>query len=214
MNALTISNVLLWIALIVLVVIVIALARQIGVLYERIAPAGALMVNAQLKVGMAAPDLDLETITGKPISVGATAANGRSQLLFFLSPDCPVCRSFLPIIRAGSKSERTWLDVVLASDGDDVDHGEYIAEHHLTGFPYVISRSLGMAYGVAKLPYAVLVDGAGKIASMGIVNSREHLDSLFEAKERNVASIQEYLSQTQRTGNNQPGNQRRVAGDH
>ena len=29
---------------------------------------------------------------------------------------------------------------------------------------------------------------------MGIVNSREHLDSLFEAKERNVASIQDYMA--------------------
>ena len=30
---------------------------------------------------------------------------------------------------------------------------------------------------------------------MGIVNSREHIDSLFEAKERSVASIQEYMKQ-------------------
>lgn len=210
MTALAISNVLLWVALIVLTVVVIALARQIGVLYERVAPAGALMVNAQLKVGMTAPGMDLETITGEPISIGAATESGRSQLLFFLSPDCPVCSSFLPIIRAGAKSERTWLDVILASDGDDMDHEEYISKNGLTGFPYVVSRSLGIAYGVAKLPYAVLVDAAGKIASMGIVNSREHLDSLFEAKERNVASIQEYLNKNQRAG---AGDRHRIAGD-
>lgn len=209
MTGLAVSNVLLWIVLVALVVVVIALARQIGVLYERIAPAGALMINDQLKVGVAAPDLDLETITGKPISIGAATANGRSQLLFFLSPECPVCGSFLPIIRAGAKSERAWLDVVLASDGDAVDHLKFTTEHKLTRFPYVVSRSLGLAYGVAKLPYAVLVDGAGIIASMGIVNSREHLDSLFEAKERNVASFQEYFSQKQRGID-----QDRAAGDH
>jgi len=28
---------------------------------------------------------------------------------------------------------------------------------------------------------------------MGIINSREHLESLFEAKERKVASIQDYM---------------------
>ena len=209
MTALAISNVLLWIALITLMVIVIALARQIGVLYERIAPAGALMINSRLKAGMPAPDLALETITGKPISVGTAAASGRCQLLFFLSPDCPVCHSFLPIIRAGAKSESAWLDVVLASDGDEADHRKYVTDHDLTGFPYIVSRSLGMEYGVAKLPYAVLIDASGKIASMGIVNSREHLDSLFEAKERNVASFQEYLSRTRRTGS-----QRKTAGDH
>ena len=49
-------------------------------------------------------------------------------------------------------------------------------------------------YGVSKLPYAVLIDEQGKIASMGIVNSREHLESLFEAKEHKVASIQEYMN--------------------
>ncbi|MCB1542787.1 MAG: hypothetical protein KDJ30_00255, partial [Rhodoblastus sp.] len=53
---------------------------------------------------------------------------------------------------------------------------------------------LGKTYGVAKLPYAVLIDEQGVIASMGIINSREHLDSLFEAKERKVASIQDYMS--------------------
>ena len=28
---------------------------------------------------------------------------------------------------------------------------------------------------------------------MGIINSREHLESLFESKERGVASIQDYI---------------------
>ena len=57
----------------------------------------------------------------------------------------------------------------------------------------MVSELLGKTYGVAKLPYAVLIDEENKIASMGIVNSREHLESLFEAKERKVASIQDYM---------------------
>jgi methylamine dehydrogenase accessory protein MauD len=44
---------------------------------------------------------------------------------------------------------------------------------------------------VAKLPYAVLIDTAGVIRAKGLVNTREHLESLFEASERGVASIQE-----------------------
>ena len=50
-NLLIASNIVLWIALIVITVIVFALVRQIGVLYERVAPAGALSINQQLKVG-------------------------------------------------------------------------------------------------------------------------------------------------------------------
>ncbi|HEY7775129.1 MAG TPA: hypothetical protein VIC02_01200, partial [Kineobactrum sp.] len=57
-----------------------------------------------------------------------------------------------------------------------------------------VSELVGKTYGVSKLPYGVLIDEHGVIASMGIINSREHLDSLFEAKEHKVASIQEYMS--------------------
>jgi methylamine dehydrogenase accessory protein MauD len=82
---------------------------------------------------------------------------------------------------------------LLASDGPEQDHAGYIERKGLQGFPYVVSEILGKSYGVSKLPYAVLIDEQGKIASMGIINSREHLDSLFEAKERKVASIQDYM---------------------
>jgi len=43
MTALAISNVVLWIVVLALLVVVIALTRQLGVLHERIAPVGALM---------------------------------------------------------------------------------------------------------------------------------------------------------------------------
>ena len=47
----------------------------------------------------------------------------------------------------------------------------------------------------------MLIDAAGIIRGQGLVNTREHLESLFEAKERGVASIQEFLEQAQnRTG--------------
>ena len=46
-----------------------------------------------------------------------------------------------------------------------------------------MSEQLGRSYGVAKLPYAVLIDEAGKLSATGLVNTREHLESLFVAKE-------------------------------
>ena len=53
-----------------------------------------------------------------------------------------------------------------------------------------------VTYQVGKLPYAVLVDEAGIIRSKGLVSSREHIESLFEAKERGVASVQEYFAES------------------
>ena len=50
-EALLVSNIVLWIIVIVLTVVVLALARQVGILHERVAPAGALMPTNGPKVG-------------------------------------------------------------------------------------------------------------------------------------------------------------------
>jgi methylamine dehydrogenase accessory protein MauD len=192
MDWLVISNIVLWVGFLLMVVVNLALARQIGVLYERVAPAGALMMNQQLEVGSPAPEMALPDLGGDIIEVGKV--QNRSQLVFFLSPDCPVCNELTPVLKSASRAESDWLDVILASDGAEQDHAAYVRRKELDGFPYVVSELLGKTYGVSKLPYAVLVDESGHIASMGIINSREHLESLFEAKERKVASIQDYMN--------------------
>lgn len=187
------SQILIWIAVIVLGVLGIALARQVGVLHERIAPAGALSLHQSVNVGDAVTPMQLTALDGRAVTIG-TARTGRSQLLFFVSPDCPVCKSLLPVFKSAAASEADWLDAVLASDGDESKQRRMIMQHGLSNIPFVLSESLGRSLGVAKLPYAVLIDEVGKVAALGLVNTREHLESLFEAKERGVASIQEYLS--------------------
>ncbi len=187
------SQILLWLAVIILAVLVAALARQVGILHERIAPAGALTLHQKVNVGEAVTPMDVKAMDGAMIRVGG-ARDGRSQLLFFVSPDCPVCKSLLPVFRSAAKAEAGWLDVVLAGDGNEAAHRRMVMEQGLSGIPFVLSEALGRAFGVSKLPYAVLLDEGGKVASLGLVNSREHLESLFEAKERGVASIQEFLA--------------------
>ena len=56
---------------------------------------------------------------------------------------------------------------------------------------------LGLGYRVGRLPHAVLSDETGVIRSTGLVNSREHIESLFEASERGVASLQEFMELAQ-----------------
>lgn len=197
---LIISNVFLWLLVIGLGMTVYALTRQIGVLYERVAPAGALMVNQTLKVGDAAPEVATETLSGEKLMLGkpipSESGTMRGQLLFFLAPDCPICKSLLPVLKSMQDSRDTDVDIVLASDGDNLDdHKSYVAAQQLDAFPYVVSELLGKSYGVGKLPYAVLVRPNATIASLGIVNSREHLESLFEAEALGIASIQDYLAQ-------------------
>jgi methylamine dehydrogenase accessory protein MauD len=191
------SQIALWAAILVLGVVCIALARQIGVLHQRIAPAGALALRQPLKLGEAVPEMTLRGLDGSPIKIGGLRG-GRSQLLLFISPECTVCEALLPAVRSAQGAERGWLDIVLGSDGEGERHAQFIREKGLARFPYVVSEHLGRSFGVSKLPYAVLIDEAGKLSATGLVNTREHLESLFVAKERGISNIQQYLNQDQR----------------
>jgi methylamine dehydrogenase accessory protein MauD len=191
------SQIMLWIGLLVLAVVCIALARQVGVLHQRIAPAGALSLRQPLKLGELAPEMMLPGLDGAQVKIGGERG-GRSQLLLFLSPSCAICETLLPAVRSAQGAERRWLDIVLASDGERDPHEAFVRDKGLTKFPYVVSEQLGRSYGVAKLPYAVLIDEAGKLSSTGLVNTREHLESLFVAKETGVGNIQQFLSQEPR----------------
>ena len=197
MSFLVASQIMLWLGLLALGMVCMVLARQIGVLHQRIAPAGALSLRQPLTLGDPAPQMVLAGLDGSRVIIGG-ARGGRSQLLLFLSPGCAICETLLPAVRSAQSAERSWLDIVLASDGELEQHEIYVRDQGLSKFPYVVSEHLGRSFGVAKLPYAVLIDEAGTLSSAGLVNTREHLESLFIAKETGVASIQQFLGQKPR----------------
>jgi methylamine dehydrogenase accessory protein MauD len=191
-SPLVVSVVVLWILVLGLAVCVIALSRQIGILYERIAPMGALMIDGGPAVGERAPLVEVRDWEGKEWRIGAPAA--RSTLLFFVSPGCPVCKKLLPIVKSVAKREAGWLEVVLASDGNRAEHEAFRARFGLERFRYVLSSELGMTYRISKLPYCVLLDAAGTTRAKGLVNSREQFESLFSAYELKSASVQAHLA--------------------
>ena len=193
MNALLLVVGVLFVMNIGLIAAVLALARQVGVLFERISPMGALTLSGGPRVGEAAPLLRLRTLAGDAVSVGAPGV--RSQMLFFLSPTCPVCKKLLPALRALDVAERGRLEVLLASDGEDAEHRAFWQREKL-GLPYVLSAELGLAFQVSKLPYAVVVGPDGRVRAKGLVNSREQIESLLVAEELGVGSMQDYLSRS------------------
>jgi len=197
-TALIVANGVLWVLVIVLAFIVLALVRQVGVLHERIAPAGALMLAKGLKIGEQAPSLAVDDLFDRPLTVGGPRADGLSTLVMFVSPTCPVCKALLPVLQSSRRSEQSWLTIVLASDGEVTAQRAFVAANGLDAFPYVVSTNLGMTYQVSRLPYAVLIDGEGILRARGLINSREHLESLFEAKRLGVASLQDYLEEAAR----------------
>ncbi len=193
LRALIVSNLVLWLLVLGLAAVILALVRQIGVLHERIAPVGALLLRRGLKVGDPAPTLGVTDLGGRIFTIGGPSEHGKNSLLVFLSPTCPVCKVLLPVLRSVRASESTWLDVILASDGPEDEHRRFVAANGLQDIPYVLSAALGMAFQVERLPFAAIIDEKGMLRARGLINSREHLESLFEARRRGVASLQEFL---------------------
>lgn len=191
MNALIFAVGVLWAIVLALIVVIFALARQIGVLFERVSPMGALVNDSGPKIGDTTPVYTLPNLNGGAVTIGPKP--NRSTLVFFVSPTCPVCKKLLPILRSVKSDEGKWLDVVLASDGEVVKHKRFIDTAKLGDFPYVVSTELGLAYRVSRLPFAVLFDEHGTIKAKGLINNREQLESLFNASEMGVGSIQNYL---------------------
>jgi methylamine dehydrogenase accessory protein MauD len=197
-EAMLVSNMVLWVLVIVLALVVLALARQVGVLHERVAPAGALMPTTGPKVGELTEPLPLSDINGQSLSIGGPDANGLHTLIMFISPTCPVCKSLVPTAKSLANSERKRLQLVFASDGDKLEqHQAYARDLDLGKYPYVLSEKLGMSYEVSKLPFAVLVGADGTLQSKGLVNTREHLESLIEAMDSGVATLQDYVGNLQ-----------------
>lgn len=193
-SILLIAVVLLSLVVFALVIAVFALARQIGILHTRLAPAGALMTDTGPEVGQPAPKLSMQDIDGRPVTIGG--ASTAATLILFTSPTCPVCKQLVPMAKAMAGDEK--LALVFASDGGEpTRHEDYVKDMGLEGHPYVVSLELGMKFEVGKLPYAVLIDEAGVLRSKGLVNSREHLESLVESMLTGYESIQDYLVKEQ-----------------
>ena len=191
MTSAMVSQMLLWIVVILQGVTILALARQIGVLHDRVAPAGALTTKAGPGVGEQSPLLEVHALAGNAITVGGKLAAGKALLMLFVSSTCPICKKLIPIAKNFARSER--LDVLFVGDADPAEQRTLIAQFELDEHCFVNGPEVGMTFRIDKLPYAVLLDDAGMIAAKGLVNSREHFESLIVAKETGYATIQSYL---------------------
>lgn len=189
-----ISYLILWALVIFLSLLVFALARQVGVLHERVAPAGALMPTNGPKVGEMTDVMSVSDLRGDAVAIGGADSAGLATLILFISPTCPVCKSLVPVARSLVSYEGRRMRLVFASDGDKIDqHVAYVSDLDIKDYPYLVSQALGLAYAVSKLPFAVLIGSDGTLRSKGLVNSREHLESMVESMDSGVASLQDYV---------------------
>jgi len=194
---LTAALVLSWVAIAALAFCVFALARQVGVLHERVAPVGALSMSKGPAVGERVPRLAATSIDGREVVIGAARASGRHVLLLFVSAHCPICKVLLPVAKRFAREEL--LDLILVGDAPIEEQRALIEKFDLRGIDFINSPQIGMTFQVGKLPFAVLIGKDATLIAQGLVNSREHLESLVYADETGIPSIQTYLAAAKRT---------------
>jgi len=157
---------------------VISLARQIGVLHERTAPASLERKTTTLNVGEVFPGMDVQTLAGEQISLGGTQA--RWLALLFVAADCPICRSVLPaymdcLDRAGN-IRGLWV-----GDGMGLATFErYAQENGLEPHAFVVSQELGLLLGIRALPAIAVFDNNSRILAQQVVNGPRQLGRVFD----------------------------------
>lgn len=196
------SSVLQWVALGAGGIVLLGIARQVGLLHERSAPLGAMITDHGPGIGDKAPTFSIIDVKGQKRQIGGEDPAGHKTMLLFTSPTCPVCEKLLPIVKSVARAEGT--NVILVSDGAEEDHKAFLAKNKLDGLPYVISAEIGMRFQVGKVPYGVLIDEKGVIKAKGLCNTREHIESLFEASRTGHASLQDYMAKKNGTEHSAP----------
>jgi methylamine dehydrogenase accessory protein MauD len=140
--------------------------------------------------------LNVVTVRGEQIALGGPCNTKKGQLLLFVSPSCPMCAQILQMLRSFWRAEREAVEIVLIGDGSREAYLTLTHQYGISELPLVLDSTVGLRYQVGKLPYAMFIDSSGVMRSAGLVNSREHLESLVLADEKGVASVQEYLRAT------------------
>jgi methylamine dehydrogenase accessory protein MauD len=171
------SYAVLWLLVVVLCVIVVALARQIGALHLRLGPRGALEVDAEgPPLGQAMTPIEVTDLQGRSVTIGGAAD---PRLLLFVSPGCGICEQLLPALdAAGRHSDFTPVVVT------DADPGDAARAVHGTTAPTVSSPDVVRAYDIPGTPYVVILDESGVVTAKGTVNNLEQLEGLVTTAER------------------------------
>lgn len=189
MNTLILAQGALWIVVLLTATVALLLLKQVKNLYRKIAPLGALApvhpTTTKLELH------HLKTLDGQDVTIGGQRPNGRKQLLLFVSGTCPISQKMTSITQDFCQREN--LDLLFV--GDDTPQAQQEAVHTLgiKSRNMVNTATVGRQLGVDRVPFAVLLAPDGTVESRGLVNNREHLESLLSVTETGHSSIQSFL---------------------
>lgn len=159
----------------VLAVVVFSLARQIGILHERTAPAALVKdAPAALEPGRILEAVNITNLSGEQLQMNGTAP--QKSALLFISADCPICRSVLPAFARAVDDRTSDLRGFWVGDGLDADgFSRYAATHGIDPEQALLSQELGLKLGIRELPALVVLDSDNRLLLRQVLNGPTQL---------------------------------------
>lgn len=175
-----VSYIALWALVLLLMLICLALARQIGLIHRRLLPFPAKATPEGPAVGEQLKPIVVEGIGNQSVIVGGETSQPRMYV--FVGANCPACDELAPSVRSISKSDAEEIQLVLVSvGGTSDDNRRFVERNRLSTLPYVVAPEVVSAYGIVGTPFAIVADERGVVRAKGVANHLEHLESLLAA---------------------------------
>jgi hypothetical protein len=184
-------------------VAVIALIRQIGLLYQRIeAPRQPQPAPGQQPARGLQPGSRLRL---DPVrDVLADGPTPDLVLLGFVRPTCGSCTVALPAFASAASRLPVNERALLVSDADEAGTHAYLAAHGVS-LPLVTGPHLLSVNGIPNIPYAVVADGAGNVLAAGPATSAGQLEAVLGQARRGLQLV---TRQNVTAGGGTPGDER------
>ena len=148
-----------WVLLVVLCVVVVALARQVGTLHLRLGPRGALEIDTEgPPSARPLPPVEARDADGAPLVLGGA---GERRLVLFSSPTCIVCREVAPAMPAAARAADLVPQIVHDPDAE-------------------------RAFEVPGTPFLLVLDELGIVRAKGTVNTLEQVEGLVDTADRRM----------------------------
>lgn len=188
-----ISYIVLWVVVVIQIILTLALARLVGQLNRRIPPSGARVIDPGPEIGEFVGSWEGVDLLGNNISF--EFPGDRGLFLLYISPHCSSCTALLPAAKHFFKEisnavESSWVMVM----GNRDTQLRYVKKNGLTRHPVLVEKSLPPSWRVKGAPFGLWIDSDGFVKTKGMVNHREHLESLWNAAKTGHASYEGYAT--------------------
>jgi methylamine dehydrogenase accessory protein MauD len=183
-----ISYVILWMITLLLVAVVLAHSRLLGLLHYRVGPTAARQLADGPVIGTQLQFISGLNVNGEKWQMNFPSAG--ELILIFVSPQCSTCNETLPHIEDFSRSQNLTQIILMSTINDIGMNRAYVRYRNLEKLNFIINEDLADKLNIEAIPYALYIDKQGKVVAKGVVNNYENLIGLREiARKAELAAV-------------------------